>query len=112
MRTTAKILFLLRFRSDEAFLQWKRLLNIQLGDRFEKVFMETKEMNKFVASRNINALKRSADTFFDNQNKKSEYLYEKQGQEVQKMMQETDEEVKNIMEETQKMLHKKFLSKN
>ena len=31
--------------------------------------METKEMNKFVASRNINALKRSADTFFDNQTK-------------------------------------------
>lgn len=112
MPTTAKILFLLRFRSDETFVQWKRLLNIELGDRFEKVFMESKEIDKSVASKNIDALKRSADTFFNNQNKKSEYLYEKQGQEVQKMMQETDEEVKKTMEETQKMLHKKFLSKN
>ena len=103
---------MLRFRSDETFVQWKRLLNIELGDRFEKVFMESKEIDKSVASKNIDALKRSADTFFNNQNKKSEYLYEKQGQEVQKMMQETDEEVKKTMEETQKMLHKKLLSKN
>ena len=111
MATTAKILFLLRFRSDEAFVRWKRLLNLHLGDRFENAFMESKEMDKSVASRNIDALKRSADSFFDD-NQKSEHLYEKQGQEVRKMMQETDQEVKKTMEETQKMLHKKFLSKN